>query len=270
MLGRLYGTREGICERFAIIPNSNTPSRGSMTIFAIGDLHLPGGDTKPMDVFGSHWENHFDKIAADWRLKVAPDDLVLLPGDISWAMRLEEALPDLYLIGALPGKKVLLRGNHDYWWGAITRLRAALPANMYALQNDALNLGGVVLCGTRGWVIPGEAGLDPEDMRIYQRELMRLEMSLAQAQRLAPDLPKVAMLHYPPFNERQEPSGFTELMERYGVGDVVYGHLHGPGLKSGFTGLKRGVRYYLTSCDGLGFALLNVTEAAAGMLSAGK
>jgi len=239
-----------------------------MTIFAIGDLHLPGGDTKPMDVFGSQWENHFEKISVDWRLKVAPEDIVLLPGDISWAMRMEDALPDLLSIGALPGKKVLLRGNHDYWWGAITRLRSSLPANMYALQNDALVLGKSVICGTRGWLLPGEAGLDPDDMRIYQRELMRLEMSLSQAHRIAPDLPITAMLHYPPFNERQESSGFTDLLEKYGVTDVVYGHLHGPGLKSGFTGMVRGVRYYLTSCDALGFSLLNITDSGSGMLSA--
>ncbi len=239
-----------------------------MTIFAIGDLHLPGGDTKPMDVFGSHWENHFEKISADWRQKVTTDDLVLLPGDISWAMRMEDALPDLQSIGSLPGKKILLRGNHDYWWGAITRLRSCLPENMYALQNDALIMGGKVICGTRGWLLPGEAGLDVEDMRIYQRELMRLEMSLSQAQRIGKGLPIIAMLHYPPFNERQEPSGFTELLEKYSVADVVYGHLHGPGLKSGFTGVVRGIRYYLTSCDALGFSLLNITDSGSKVPSA--
>lgn len=232
---------------------------GSMTIYAIGDLHLPGGDTKPMDVFGSHWENHFEKIMLDWRSRVKPDDVVLLPGDISWAMRLEDALQDLYAIGALPGQKILLRGNHDYWWGSITRLRASLPEGMHALQNDALVVGGHVICGSRGWVLPGENGLDDDDMRIYQRELMRFEMSLRHAKRIAPNLPIIAMLHYPPFNERQEPSGFTDLLEQYGVSDVVYGHLHGPGIKCGHTGVVRGVRYYLTSCDGLNFALLNVT-----------
>jgi predicted phosphohydrolase len=236
-----------------------------MTIFAIGDLHLPGGDIKPMDVFGSHWENHFDKIAADWRRRVEPSDLVLLPGDISWAMHLSEALPDLKAIGGLPGVKVLLRGNHDYWWGTITRLRAALPEGMHALQNDALVIGDYVVCGTRGWVLPGENGLDPEDMRIYQRELMRFEMSLQDAQRKGPGKKKLVMLHYPPFNERQEPSGFTELMERYGVSDVVYGHLHGPGLRGGYTGMWRNIRCYLVSCDGLGFSLMNLAEAAADM-----
>ncbi len=236
-----------------------------MTIFAIGDLHLPGGDTKPMDVFGSHWENHFEKITADWRRRVEPSDLVLLPGDISWAMRFNDALPDLMAIGELPGQKVLLRGNHDYWWGTITRLREALPKGMYALQNDSLVIGNYVICGTRGWLLPGENGLDSEDMRIYQRELMRFEMSLQDAQRKAPNLQKLAMLHYPPFNERRDPSGFTELMERYGVSDVVYGHLHGPGLRGGYTGMWRNIRCYLVSCDALGFELLNMTEMSADM-----
>lgn len=236
-----------------------------MAIYAIGDLHLPGGSQKPMDVFGSHWENHFEKIAADWRRRVEPGDLVLLPGDTSWAMRLEDALPDLNAIGALPGQKVLLRGNHDYWWGTILRLRAMLPDKMAALQNDAFVYGEVVVCGTRGWTLPGEAGLTPEDMRIYQRELMRFEMSLQDAQKKAQGRRILAMLHFPPFNERQEPSGFTELLERYGVKDVVYGHLHGPGLKGGYTGLWRDIRCYLASCDALNFSLMDLHEAQARM-----
>jgi predicted phosphohydrolase len=233
---------------------------GSMTIYAIGDLHLPGGDKKPMDIFGSHWENHFDKIAQDWQKRVGPEDLVLLPGDISWAMHLEDALSDLRAIAALPGRKVLLRGNHDYWWGTITRLREALPKGMYALQNDAVVIGDYVVCGTRGWILPGENGLEPDDMRIYQRELMRFEMSLMDARRKGPNLPILAMLHYPPFNERQEPSGFTQILKRYGVTDIIYGHLHGPGLKGGFTGLWHDIRCYLVSCDGLQFTLMNITQ----------
>jgi predicted phosphohydrolase len=237
-----------------------------MSIFAIGDLHLPGGDMKPMDVFGSHWENHFEKIADNWRRRVKSRDVVLLPGDISWAMHLADALPDLAAIGELPGEKVLLRGNHDYWWGAITRLRAVLPQGMHAIQNDAQVLGGRVICGTRGWTLPTETGADPEDRRIYERELMRLEMSLKDAQQKGPGLPILAMLHYPPFNERQEPSGFTDLLECYGVTDVVYGHLHGAGIRGGFTGVWRNIRFYLTSCDALGFSLLNLNEASGEIL----
>ena len=111
-----------------------------MSIFAIGDLHLPGGDDKSMAVFGPQWENHWEKIAADWQERVHQQDIVLIPGDISWAMHLEDALPDLQMIGAMPGRKVILRGNHDYWWGAITRVRESLPDGMFALQNDAVVL----------------------------------------------------------------------------------------------------------------------------------
>ena len=123
-----------------------------MNIFAIGDLHLPGGDTKPMDVFGSHWENHFERISRDWCARVGGEDVVLLPGDLSWAMQLEAALADLRLIGALPGKKLILRGNHDYWWSSLTQLRARLPEGMFAIQNDACEVGGVVFCALITWI----------------------------------------------------------------------------------------------------------------------
>ena len=108
-----------------------------MAIFAIGDLHLPGGDMKPMDVFGAHWENHFERISEDWRAKVTDEDVVLIPGDISWAMQLGDALEDLRRIALLPGRKLILRGNHDYWWSSLTQLRCALPESMHAVQNDA-------------------------------------------------------------------------------------------------------------------------------------
>ena len=123
-----------------------------MTLFAIGDLHLPGGEEKPMDIFGDHWENHFEHIAADWRARVKDGDVVLIPGDISWAMQLERAVPDLQKIGALPGRKVLIKGNHDYWWNSVSKLRRVLPEGMSALQHDALDMGDFVVCGTRGWI----------------------------------------------------------------------------------------------------------------------
>ena len=138
-----------------------------MSLFAIADLHLPARK-KPMDIFGPHWERHFERISEDWRSKVSPEDIVLLPGDLSWAMSLDEALEDLNCIGALPGRKILLRGNHDYWWSGIGRVRRALPDGMYALQNDAIELDGLVFAGTRGWTIPPEEGADPDDQRIMR------------------------------------------------------------------------------------------------------
>ena len=125
-----------------------------MSIFAIGDLHLPGGDKKPMDVFGARWERHFERICADWQSRVKPEDIVLIPGDISWAMQLGDALNDLREIAKLPGTILLLRGNHDYWWSSLSQLRACLPENMHAVQNDAFDAGECVFCGTRGWTIP--------------------------------------------------------------------------------------------------------------------
>ena len=150
-----------------------------MKIFAIADLHLPGGDVKPMDVFGAHWENHFERISEDWRARVTEEDVVLLPGDTSWAMQLRDALPDLERIAALPGRKILLRGNHDYWWSSLARLRAALPEGFYALQNDALLLSGTLFAGTRGWLCACD---DPQDRKIHEREVQRLALSLKGAQ----------------------------------------------------------------------------------------
>ena len=230
-----------------------------MRVFAISDLHLPGGDTKPMEVFGAHWDDHMRRIASDWSARVAPEDLVLLPGDLSWAMKLSDALPDLALVDSLPGQKLILRGNHDYWWGAIGTLREVLSPNMRALQNDAVDAGDVVIAGSRGWLTPGTEPLGAEDDKIYRREQIRLRLSLDHARRLAGgDRPIIGMTHFPPVGDGGRASGFTELFESYGVELAVYGHLHGPGIKSGFWGEARGVNYRLVSCDALGFQLMQV------------
>ena len=232
-----------------------------MAIFAIGDLHLPGGDMKPMDVFGAHWENHFERISEDWRARVKDGDIVLIPGDISWAMQLAPALEDLRRIAQLPGRMLILRGNHDYWWSSLTQLRTNLPGNMFAVQNDAFDGGDVVFCGTRGWAIPGSAGAGAQDEKLYRREAMRLEMSLKAAERMADGRPIVAMMHYPPLLPENAKTGtaFTALMTQYGVRRCVYGHLHGPSAHRGYRGMYDSVRYDLVSCDALGFQLLDVS-----------
>ena len=227
-----------------------------MAVFAIGDLHLPGGEQKPMDVFGAHWEGHFARIQADWRERVSPEDIVLIPGDISWAMQLEQALPDLRAIGELPGRKILLRGNHDYWWCGISRLREALPEGMYALQNDALRLEDAVFCGTRGWTLPDG---DPEDERLYRRELQRMEMSLERAKALN-GARLIVLCHYPPLGEGGAETPLSRLLSAYAPDDVVYGHLHGPSLRGAVNGLYGGIRYRCVSCDGLGFRLYRLPE----------
>lgn len=235
-----------------------------MNVYAISDLHLPGGYKKSMDVFGPHWADHFTKITLDWKAHVKDNDIVLLPGDISWAMQLSEAKQDLDAIGALPGHKVLLRGNHDYWWGSITRLRETLPEGMYALQNDALMIGDVVICGSRGWVCPGALPLSEEDARIYTREILRLTLSLQNAEKKwqGKDAWRIAMLHYPPFIDRAYMTDVVSLLEAYGIMDVVYGHLHGPGLVNAFSGEHNGIQYHQVSCDGLGFVLHKLNAPA--------
>lgn len=225
-----------------------------MGLFAISDLHFPSSENKPMDVFGDHWQNHIEKISEDWRRRVSDDDVVLLPGDFSWAMRLRDAVADMEKISGLPGKKVLLRGNHDFWWGSISRVRDALPEGMYAVQNDCVSLGGYVIAGTRGWLLPG-SDTTSQDETVYKRELVRLELSLTAAKRVCGDEPPVCMMHFPPLTVADRKTGFTDIIEAFGVKRVYYGHLHGPAVKNAFQGENNGVLYRLVSCDSLGFSL---------------
>ena len=226
-----------------------------MRIFAISDLHLPAR-RKPMDIFGPHWENHFERIRDSWLSQVTEEDVVLLPGDFTWAMRLDEAMEDIGKVGVLPGRKILLRGNHDYWWGGIGQVRRALPEGMYALQNDAMEMEGIVFAGSRGWTLPGSEAATGEDLKIYQRERLRLEMSLKAARRLGEEKPLIVMMHYPPFSTACE--GFSDLLSQYGVDKCVYGHLHGAGLQAAFNGVKNGVTSYQVSCDGLNFQVRRI------------
>lgn len=232
-----------------------------MRIFAIGDLHLSGAQPKSMDVFGRHWARHWDRIRANWREVVQPQDVVLVPGDISWAMDLGGAQVDLDEICQMPGQKVLLRGNHDYWWSSLSRVRAALWGDTYALQNDCIRLGDVAVCGTRGWLCPNPGQFSAQDEKIYNRELGRMELSLKAFQKTGlPTENLVVMTHYPPFNDHQEPSGFTALYAQYGVKRAVYGHLHGAGLRNAYEGTMDGVQYFLTSCDYLEFKLQLIAQ----------
>jgi uncharacterized protein len=181
-----------------------------------------------MDVFGPGWEGHPQAFFEGWRRTVRDDDLVLVAGDISWAMRLDETRVDLDAIGTLPGTKVLLRGNHDYWWPSPTRLRSVLPPRMHVVQNDAVGVGDVVVGGTRGWICPGSPGFEDRDRRIYEREVMRLALSLQAMERLGGGY-RVVMLHFPPTNPRGEPSGFTEALRAARPDALAFGHVHGDG-----------------------------------------
>ncbi len=221
-----------------------------MKIFAISDLHLSVNNEKPMDIFGPVWEGYLDKIFSQWKNLVGSDDLVLMAGDLSWAMKLEEVVPDLKLLEDLPGKKVIIRGNHDYWWKSISSLREILPHDFFAIQNDAIRFDNVVVCGTRGWKgVERYNNLSEEDKKIFDREVLRLGLTLESASKLRQEGDKlICMIHYPPVDLYQNDSQFSELFEKYNVDVVIYGHLHGQrGLKTYF--VKNKIEYYLTSCD---------------------
>jgi len=220
-----------------------------MRIFAISDLHLSGANPKPMDIFGRKWENHWEKIKHNWRELVQDEDVVLIPGDISWAMKLHQALVDLNAIGELPGRKIIVRGNHDYWWNSISKIRDNLPLGMYIIQNDSVFLEGIHFCGTRSWDMPGGKDDAEDDLKIFKRELERLKMSLSTA-KSAENI--IVLLHFPPFNEKGKPSEMLEIMNEYKVSHVVYGHLHGHSYKA-IEGNIDGINYHLVSCDYLDF-----------------
>ena len=232
-----------------------------MSIYAIADLHLSFSGTfnadnwaanreyKPMGDLDCIWHDHAHRIYENWHRTVQEKDVVLVPGDISWAMRLDEARPDFDYLGALPGRLVCIQGNHDYWWQSISRARAAVPPNVVLIQNDHLALDGVNICGTRGWLCPRGNYFKPEDEKIYLRELMRLESSLQSAK----TGPRLVMMHYMPTNEKHDYSGFIELLQKYEVETVVYGHMHANAWRYRLPDRAWGINFYLTSADYLNF-----------------
>ena len=221
-----------------------------MKIFAISDLHISTNTNKPMDVFGGNWVGYMEKIRADWMSKVTDNDLVLIGGDISWAMNIEDAAKDVELLSDLKGEKILIKGNHDYWWSGIGKVRDMLPKGFYALQNDSVRYDGVVICGSRCWSVPGSPDFNEQDMKLYLRETERLKLSLKSAKKLKQEGDKlIALIHFPPFNVHRDESLFTQIFEEYGVDSVIYGHLHGKNVRADKMVFKNGVKYYLTSCD---------------------
>lgn len=216
-----------------------------------------------MDIFGERWRNHAERIAAAWRARVHDDDLVLLAGDTSWALKLPEARPDLDWIAALPGHKILTKGNHDYWWDAARKRRAELPPRMTLLEADATVCDTWVFCGTRAWVAPGHPAYESAtDERIYTRELGRLERALDTAHRLAEGQRQIGvLLHFPPFFPDGRPTRFAEMVAAAGVQLCVYGHLHRRSdWNLAVQGQRDGVRYHLTACDFLNFVPSLIVE----------
>ncbi len=230
-----------------------------MALYAIGDLHLSFSVDKPMDIFGEAWVRHEQQIKESWMAQVKESDTVLIPGDISWATGFEEAKADLQWIDDLPGTKVLLRGNHDYWWTSLKKMKEAFP-KLEFLQNNFYEYESHMICGTRGWVCPNKQNFDDHDEKIYNRELIRLKLSLESAKK-ASDKPIIVMTHYPPTNDQFEPSGFTEIYETYDVSKVIFGHLHTEvSFKSGLQGTIRGVDYQLVSSDYVQFQLQKIVD----------
>lgn len=229
-----------------------------MRVFALADLHLSEVDPKPMTIFGPNWAGHPEVIFQRWPEVVREEDVVLLPGDLSWAMGLSDALVDLRRVAALPGKKVILRGNHDYWWSGIGKLRAALPPNMWAIQNDAIRFEtpggtGLVIAGTRGWETPGHNLLSDEDERLMQREAQRLEIGLKHASRLRQVGDHfILMLHYPPFSPPFLPNPISRQVAESGADMLVYGHLHNVSAKR-LPARVGPVPAHLVAADALGF-----------------
>lgn len=222
-----------------------------MALYAISDLHLAMDGSKPMDIFGDNWIGHDVKIKKNWENKINDEDVVLIAGDISWSVNMKEGMNDLDWVSALPGKKFIVRGNHDYWWEKITKLNK-LYDNIKFIQNNFFVYGDYAVCGSRGWSCPGGENFTIHDDKIYNRELLRLRLSLEAAVKAGYEK-YIVMLHFPPINEKFEDSGFTQILKEYGVEKIIYGHIHGPSLKNVCTGNRDGVEFILTSCDYINF-----------------
>lgn len=250
-----------------------------MKIWAIADLHLSFGvPQKSMEFFGAPWMGYTDKLAANWKKEIAPDDLVLIAGDISWALKWEEALVDLQWIDALPGKKVLLRGNHDYWWGSLKKMMKEMPPSIQLIQNNSLTYDNVCIGGARLWdtsefsfsqyieyvenprakKLHDKEEAIQEDLsdKIFERELIRLKLSLDTMDKKAPI--RIAMTHYPPISGTLQPSIASKMLEDHGIQICVFGHLHNLKKNAQLFGEKNGIKYLFTACDYLDFKPLRL------------
>ena len=233
-----------------------------MSLYVIGDLHLSLGSNKPMDIFGG-WHNYLEKLEENWRRLVRPEDGIVLAGDSSWGMTLEESLRDFQYLQGLPGRKYLIKGNHDYWWGSARKMQLFFEENgldsLKILHNNCAEEEGLILCGTRGWLFENGAAFD---QKIVNREAGRLEMSLKASQGMEGE--RVVFLHYPPLFGDQVLPEFIDLMEEWKVRRCYYGHLHGNACRIAFNGSYRGIRFQLVSADGPGFCPLLVPAGKSG------
>ena len=224
-----------------------------MKIFAMSDLHLSQISGKPMDVFGSRWKNHTKKMQKNWDACMKEEDVIIISGDVSWGLRLEEAMPDLQWIHERPGIKYITRGNHDLWWSSLTKMNG-LFEDITFIQNGCAVAGDTAVCGTRGWNLKlDHSDWTQHDEKIYQREQIRLKMALDAAE--SSGCSRIILsLHYPPTDHNGSDTEFTEIIERYNVSCVLYGHLHGEeAVKHAYNGRKKNIPYRLVSSDVLAF-----------------
>lgn len=225
-----------------------------MALYAIADLHLPLGIDKPMDIFGSAWTNYVERLADNWQSSVKNDDTVILAGDFSWATYLEQSTKDFEYLHSLNGKKILLKGNHDYWWTTMNKLKEFTEKNNFSditfMQNNSFKYEDIAICGTRGWIHPAWDNFGAEDRKIFDREVLRLELSLNSVK----DYNEIYVFtHYPPMPASLEGNEFTEMMKKYPVTKCIYGHLHGAAHRNAVEGVVDGIEYKLVSGDYIGF-----------------
>ena len=233
-----------------------------MSLFVIADLHLSFGSNKPMDIFGDNWQNHEEKIAKDWKEKVKPNDLVVIPGDFSWAMDLKDTILDFEYLCDLPGKKLLLKGNHDYWWSTLNKMRNYLADNHFEnidfIQNNFYEYKNYIITGTHGWIIDEQE----DNKRLIRREKLRLRLELeAIKEKYGTEKEIIVFMHYPPFvkENNQLINPYLELFEEYKIKTVYYGHLHGTQVYGDIKDFEyNGTTYKLISADYLDFKLKKI------------
>ena len=232
-----------------------------MAIYTIADLHLSFNTDKPMDVFGVNWENHTEKIKKNWINKVTENDLVLLPGDFSWATYLKDTYMDFEYLNSMPGKKILLKGNHDYWWTSLKKMREYLEENNFCnidfLHNNSYEFENKIIVGTRGWQDEDNS----EDKRLTKREIARLELSIKDGiKNFGTDKEIIVCMHYPPFSNYEETEfSYIDLMKKYNVTKCIYGHLHGEASHADAQeGVIEGIDFKLVSVDYTGFDLIRL------------
>lgn len=228
-------------------------SENDMALYATADLHLSESVGKPMDKFGVQWHDHVRKIKENWCLN--EDDTCVIAGDTSWAINLEEVEADMRLIHGLPGKKIILKGNHDYWWSTLRKINLFLKEKGFddieLLQNNAFHVGDKYICGTRGWI--PDVGTQ-EDEKIVSREAGRLKLSISAAKKLDPDAVPVVFLHFPPLFASDRCAPIMDVLHEFGIKRVFYGHLHGPTAHAlAVTGIHEGIDFKLIAGDYIGF-----------------